>query len=153
MDIVSEAQRSYNMSRIRGSNTKPEVWVRSCLHQMGFRFTVTAKNNRSLAGKPDIILPKHRLCLFVHGCFWHAHEGCSYFKVPDTRREWWLNKLSGNALRDQTNTRALLDQNWRVGIIWECALKNQSAQEQTKQYLAEVIPEFSIRRFTVESNG
>ncbi len=98
-DIVSEEQRSYNMSRIRNKNTKPELIVRSLLHRLGYRFTVNATNNKKLPGKPDIVLPKYKTIIFVHGCFWHAHQNCKDFRLPKTRTEWCKEKLEGNTAR------------------------------------------------------
>ena len=124
MDIVSEAQRSYNMSRIRSKDTKPELMVRSMLHRMGYRFTVNGPKNRQLPGKPDIVLPRYKTVIFVHGCFWHAHENCKYFRLPKTRTEWWKAKLEGNARRDKERVDELEAQGWKVFLVWECELKN-----------------------------
>lgn len=124
MDCLTTKQRSYNMSRIRGCNTAPEIRVRSILHRLGFRFTISSRQNKRLPGKPDIILPKYRRCVFVHGCFWHAHSGCPSFKMPATRTEWWSEKLIGNRDRDDCNFAQLIDMGWRVLVVWECTLKN-----------------------------
>ena len=124
MDIVSEEQRSYNMSRIRSKDTKPELMVRSMLHRMGYRFTVNGPKNRQLPGKPDIVLPRYKTVIFVHGCFWHAHENCKYFRLPKTRTEWWKAKLEGNARRDKERVDELEAQGWKVFLVWECELKN-----------------------------
>ena len=124
IDIVSEGQRSYNMSRIRSKDTKPELMVRSMLHRMGYRFTVNGPKNRQLPGKPDIVLPRYKTVIFVHGCFWHAHENCKHFRLPKTRTEWWKAKLEGNALRDKKRVDELEAQGWMVLVVWECELKN-----------------------------
>lgn len=124
MDIVSEEQRSYNMSRIRGRNTKPELAVRSMLHSMGYRFTVNGPLNRKLPGKPDIVLPKYKTVIFVHGCFWHGHQGCKDFRIPKTRTEWWQAKIEGNVARDKRQQEELRKLGWNVLVIWECEVKN-----------------------------
>lgn len=130
MDIVSEAQRAYNMSRIRSKNTKPELVVRSMLHRLGYRFTVNGPKNRQLPGRPDIVLPKYKAVIFVHGCFWHAHKGCKYATIPKTRTEWWKAKLEGNAERDARNQEELKELGWRVVVVWECELKNTDTLSQ-----------------------
>ena len=101
-------------------NTKPELVVRSILNRLGFRFTVNARNNRELPGKPDIVLPKHRAVVFVHGCFWHAHENCPRFRMPSTRQDYWEKKISRNLTRDLANVEALEELGWRVIVVWEC---------------------------------
>ena len=128
MDIVSEEQRSYNMSRIRSKNTKPELIVRSMLHNFGYRFTVNGPRNKKLPGKPDIVLPRYRTVIFVHGCFWHAHKNCKYFRLPKTRTEWWKKKLEGNATRDALKQEELRKLGWNVVVIWECETKGSDAQ-------------------------
>jgi len=107
------------MSRIRAKNTKPEVFVRSMLHRMGYRFRI---HPEGLPGKPDIVLPKYRYAIFVNGCFWHGHEGCKDFGPPKTRTEWWLNKINGNKKNDAKTIAQLEEQGWRVIIVWECEL-------------------------------
>jgi DNA mismatch endonuclease, patch repair protein len=124
VDIVSEEQRSYNMSRIRGRNTKPELQVRSLLHSLGYRFTVNGPKNKKLPGKPDIVLPKYKTVIFVHGCFWHGHQGCKDFRIPKTRSEWWKAKIEGNVARDERQQEELLGLGWKVVVIWECELNN-----------------------------
>ena len=126
MDIVSEEQRSYNMSRIRSKNTKPELIVRSMLHRMGYRFTVNGPKNRQLPGKPDIVLPRYKTVIFVHGCFWHRHKGCKYATIPKTRTEWWKAKLEGNAQRDARNQQELRKFGWNVVLAWECEIRSIS---------------------------
>lgn len=123
-DIVSEEQRSYNMSRIRSKNTKPEIAVRSMLHRLGYRFTVNGPKNQKLPGKPDIVLPKYKTVVFVHGCFWHGHAGCKDFRYPKTRTEWWKVKIDGNVARDKKRINELEAMGWRVIVIWGCELKN-----------------------------
>ena len=119
-DIKSPEARSHNMAAIKGRNTKPEEIVRKFLFSQGFRYR---KNDPRLPGKPDIVLPKYRTVVFVNGCFWHLHQGCKYFVWPKQNAEFWRNKISGNAERDQWNYSALREAGWRVIIVWECELK------------------------------
>ena len=111
------------MSRIRGRDTKPELRVRSLLHRMGYRFTVNGPLNKSLPGKPDIVLPKYRTVVFVHGCFWHLHKNCPSARIPKTRTGWWKEKLNRNTERDRRNTLKLRRSGWRVITVWECRIK------------------------------
>ncbi len=120
MDVHNTATRSYNMSRIKGKNTKPEMLVRKFLFAQGFRYRLHVK---TLPGKPDIVLPKYKTVIFIHGCFFHGHEGCRYFKVPATRTEWWLDKIEGNKKRDIETVRKLTELGWKVITVWECELK------------------------------
>ncbi len=122
-DVHDKATRSYNMSRIGGKDTKPEIMVRKFLHANGFRYRIHVKD---LPGKPDIVLPKYKTVIFVHGCFWHAHEGCDKFSIPETRSDWWKKKLFRNKERDIENQSALKDQGWNVVIVWECEIKNKT---------------------------
>lgn len=119
-DVHNKSTRSYNMSRIRATNTKPELLVRRYLHALGFRYTL---HNKKLPGKPDIILPKYKTIIFVHGCFWHGHNNCKYYVVPKTRTDWWLNKINTNKDNDVRATKALKKAGWKIIIVWECALK------------------------------
>ena len=107
------------MAGIRGRNTKPEILVRSALHHLGFRFRLHV---RELPGKPDIVLPLYDAVIFVHGCFWHGHD-CPLFRVPKTREDFWRNKISHNRANDQKAREALLAAGWRVGVVWECAIR------------------------------
>ena len=111
------------MASIRGRDTKPEMLVRRTLHAAGFRFRLHA---RQMPGRPDIVLPKHRVAIFVHGCFWHRHEGCRFCTIPATRPEFWRDKFASNVERDARNNASLVASGWRVATIWECALKNRS---------------------------
>ncbi|HMN92803.1 MAG TPA: DNA mismatch endonuclease Vsr [Hydrogenophaga sp.] len=122
-DIVDAATRSRMMSGIRGKNTKPELLVRSLLHQRGFRFRLHRKD---LPGKPDIVLPRHKAVIFVNGCFWHGHS-CRLFKTPSTNTDSWIKKIRENQNRDERCLKALLGAGWRVAVIWECALKGQDS--------------------------
>src|ERR1700753_3359535 len=121
-DVHSKETRSYNMSRIRSKDTKPEMLVRQFLHKNGFRYRLHVKD---LPGKPDIVFPKYKTVIFIHGCFWHGHEGCKYFVVPKTKTEWWLNKINGNKQRDIAAEKLLTSLGWKVLNIWECEIKNQ----------------------------
>ena len=128
MDIFTQEKRSEVMSRIRGRDTKPELALRSMLHRLGYRFTVNGPKNKSLPGRPDIVLPKHQTVILVHGCFWHGHENCPHFHLPKTRRAWWRKKIGGNIARDQRNEKELLKAGWHVVTVWECALKTKDAR-------------------------
>ncbi|WP_076896202.1 very short patch repair endonuclease [Burkholderia pseudomallei] len=119
VDVVDRATRSRMMSGIRGRNTKPEILIRSLLHRQGFRFRLHV---RDLPGKPDIVLPRYHAVIFVHGCFWHGHD-CSLFKLPGTRTDFWREKIDRNRANDHKALAALRTQGWRVGIVWECALR------------------------------
>ncbi len=124
MDVHTAEQRSRNMSAIRGRDTKPEMRVRSLLHSLGYRYRLHRKD---LPGKPDIVLPKYRTAIFVHGCFWHSHN-CRWGMVtPKTRSEFWTEKRRGTTERDSRNLRALEAAGWRVLVIWEC--QSRSAEE------------------------
>jgi DNA mismatch endonuclease (patch repair protein) len=116
-DRLSEERRSWNMSRIRGKDTAPEKVVRSILHRMGHRFRLHGKK---LPGRPDIVLPKYKTVVFVHGCFWHRHHGCKNCTPHTHRRAWWLNKLEGNPRRDRSHQRALCKLGWRAIVLGEC---------------------------------
>ena len=119
-DVLTPAQRRFNMSRIRSRDTKPEIAVRSIVHRMGYRFRLHDKN---LPGKPDIVLPRHRKIIDVRGCFFHMHS-CRYGSVkPATNHEFWLAKRQSNRLRDKRNARLLRDAGWNVLVIWECETK------------------------------
>jgi DNA mismatch endonuclease (patch repair protein) len=119
-DIVDQQTRSRMMSGIRGKNTKPELALRRALHARGFRFRL---HSGKVHGRPDLFLPKHRAAVFVHGCFWHRHEGCRYATVPATRPEFWRTKFDANVARDNAVRTRLLEDGWRVATVWECALR------------------------------
>ncbi|MFN3626883.1 MAG: very short patch repair endonuclease [Parvibaculum sp.] len=120
IDIVDQQTRSRMMSGIRGKNTKPELALRRALHARGFRFRL---HSGKVHGRPDLVLPKHRAVVFVHGCFWHRHEGCRYATVPATRPEFWRAKFDANVARDNAIRTRLLEDGWRVATVWECALR------------------------------
>lgn len=120
-DVHTPEQRSRNMAAIRGKNTKPEIKVRSILHSMGYRFRLHRKD---LPGKPDIVLPRLTLAIFVHGCFWHHHD-CRYGRaVPVTRAEFWESKRADTVARDIRNAKALKSEGWRVLVVWECSTRS-----------------------------
>jgi DNA mismatch endonuclease (patch repair protein) len=121
-DVHSRETRSFNMSRIRSKDTKPEMLVRKFLFANGLRYKL---HDKSLAGKPDIVLPKYKTIIFIHGCFWHGHEGCKYYTVPKTRTEWWLNKISANTNNDTAAINKLKQAGWSVIIVWECEIKTK----------------------------
>ena len=120
-DIVDKATRSRMMSGIRGKNTRPEIIVRKALFSMGYRFRLHRKD---LPGKPDIVLPKKNTAIFINGCFWHAHEGCRYAKLPETRKEFWRERLLRNKVRDAQSRKELKNSGWRVLTIWECFIRS-----------------------------
>ena len=130
-DVHEPETRSYNMSQIKGKNTKPEMMVRKFLHANGFRYRL---HNKNLPGKPDLTLKKYNTVIFVHGCFWHGHEGCKYFVIPKSKTQWWKNKIYGNKKKDLENISLLEKEGWNVIVIWECELKNDK-KEQTLNIL------------------
>ena len=131
MDVHDKKTRSYNMSRIKGKNTKPEELVRKYLFSQGFRYR---KNDKRLPGSPDIVLPKYKTVIFVNGCFWHGHKGCRYFVWPESNKDFWKNKIETNIARDNKKTAALESLGWKVITVWECELKPKT-REQTLSYL------------------
>lgn len=122
MDVHEPEIRSYNMSRIKSKNTKPEMMVRKFLFANGYRYRL---NVVSLPGSPDIVLPKYKTVIFINGCFWHGHKGCKYFVLPKTRTEWWLQKIKATQLRDKQAEIKLQVMGWQVITIWGCELKPQ----------------------------
>lgn len=131
MDKISKEHRSWNMSRIKSKNTKPELIVRSYLHRMGYRFRLHGKVSKRLypsgvlPGKPDIVLTKYKTVIFIHGCFWHMHKGCKRASIPKTRTEWWIDKLNKNVERDKRNKKELEKLGWKVIVVWECEIANK----------------------------
>ena len=121
MDRLSRSHRSWNMSRIKSRDTSTELTVRSVVHDMGYRFRLHRKD---LPGKPDIVLPKYRTVIFVHGCFWHRHTECKYAYTPKSNVEFWEKKFKANVERDQNNNRILQELGWRIIVIWECQTQN-----------------------------
>lgn len=128
VDSLTPEQRSAQMSRIRGSNTKLEVLVRKGLHARGLRYRL---GGAKLPGRPDIVLPKYRTVVFVHGCFWHGHD-CPLYRLPKTRPEFWADKIGKNRTRDQRVTAELEARDWRVLTVWECSLRGQSEATQQR---------------------
>lgn len=120
-DSLTPSQRSWNMSRIRSQNTKPERVVGSLLHRMGFRYRLY---RRDLPGTPDIVFTKHKSVIFVHGCFWHRHEGCKGATTPTTNIEYWTTKFAKNIERDNKNQQQLKQMGWRVILVWQCELND-----------------------------
>ncbi len=122
-DRFSAEFRSWNMSRIRARDTMPERVVRSCLHRLGYRYTVNGPKNKELPGKPDIVLPRLSTVVFVHGCFWHQHEECREGRKPGANNSYWGPKLDRTVERDALNQKKLCDLGWRVVIVWECEIE------------------------------
>lgn len=116
-DVFSKEKRSWLMRRVKGRDTKPEILVRSFVHRMGYRFRI---HRRDLPGNPDIVFPRHGKAIFVHGCFWHGHEGCPRSKRPTTNNSFWNEKLDGNIERDKRFRRALQRTGWKVFVVWQC---------------------------------
>lgn len=139
MDVHDKETRSYNMSRIKGKDTKPEEIVRKYLFLQGFRYR---KNDKRLPGRPDIVLPKYKAAIFINGCFWHKHEGCRYFVWPKSNPEFWREKIEGTVERDKKKTAELVAAGWRVLIIWECELK-PAVKDDTLKQLCEQLRNFS----------
>lgn len=129
-DIVDKATRSRMMSGIWSRNTRPEMKVRSALHRAGFRFRLHVEG---LAGKPDLVFPKHQAVLFVHGCYWHRHEGCRIASTPSSNCEFWIGKFEANVKRDRQAREALLATGWRVAVVWECATRKLPAESISSQ--------------------
>lgn len=131
-DVHEPKTRSYNMSQIQAKDTKPEMIVRKYLYSKGFRYRLHVKD---LPGKPDLVLPKYKTVIFVHGCFWHAHDGCKYFKIPKTRTEWWKGKLYGNKERDVKHIEELKGIGWKVIVVWGCELKPKKHEDRLKRLI------------------
>lgn len=126
-DVHEPIVRSYNMGRIKGKNTKPEIMVRKFLFSKGFRFRI---HDMKLPGKPDIVLPSYKTVIFVHGCFWHNHD-CNAGKLPEIRKDFWKEKISENINRDKKNINTLENLGWSVLTIWQCKLKNKEERQKT----------------------
>ena len=135
-DIVDAPSRSRMMSGIRGKNTKPEILVRSALFKVGFRFRLHRKD---LPGAPDIVLPKWKVAIFVHGCFWHLHSGCANARIPATRTEFWAAKLGANVERDRKAFIRLAEAGWRVLVVWECLTRDKGGLKALPESLSEWI--------------
>ena len=124
-DHLSKEKRSWNMSRIKGRDTAPERKLRSGLHRLGFRYRI---HDDKLPGKPDIVLRKYRTVIFVHGCFWHRHDGCKHAAIPKSNQDFWLKKFRDTLDRDKRNIEAIKNLNWRVIIVWECEINSDPYQ-------------------------
>lgn len=121
-DVHEPEVRSYNMSRIRSKNTKPELLVRKYLHRLGFRYRIHVAK---LPGKPDIVLTRYKTVVLIHGCFWHSHKGCKYFQIPSTRQDYWIPKLKTNKQKDRKHLIEIQHLGWKTIVIWECELKKE----------------------------
>jgi DNA mismatch endonuclease (patch repair protein) len=128
-DVHDIKTRSYNMSMIKGKNTKPEIIVRKFLFKNGYRYRLY---DSKLPGKPDIVLRKYKTVIFINGCFWHGHKECKYFVVPKTRTDWWLKKIEKTKERDEVNYKQLKKEGWNIIVIWECELKENRDKRLTK---------------------
>ena len=135
-DFLSSEERSIRMSRIRSVSTKPELLLRHAIWHRGFRYRV---NDKKLPGRPDIVLPKYRTAVFVHGCFWHGHKDCNNYTVPKTNTEFWLAKVARNQERDQEVWRKLEAKGWSVIIVWECQLKKAKLEETIDRVAGEIV--------------
>ena len=133
VDTLTPIQRSVRMSKIRSQDTKPEIALRKALHSLGFRFRL---HGRKLPGKPDVILPKYRAVIFVHGCFWHRHPGCRVAHIPKSNTDFWQQKFDRNVARDLENIADLTAAKWRVFVVWECELKNPKSTQIVTESLA-----------------
>lgn len=132
----SKEVRSYNMSRIRSKDTKPEEIVRKFLFSKGFRYR---KNDRRYSGCPDIVLPKYKTVIFINGCFWHCHEGCSDFVIPKSNQDYWKPKLEKNCKRDEENYTVLKNSGWNVLVVWECELKKDIRDRRLEQLYQQIV--------------
>jgi len=145
MDIWDKRKRSEVMSKIRSKDTKPELVFRKALFNKGFRYRMHVKD---LPGKPDIVLPKYKTVIFVHGCFWHYHENCSEGRIPDTNSKFWRDKLIKNVERDKKNQKGLEQKGWNVIVVWECEI-----EKKLKETLENVEKQLNIRQHTLYSNN
>lgn len=135
-DVLTPVQRHFNMASIRSGSTTPELLLRRALWSQGFRYRI---NDKTLLGRPDIVLPKYRTVIFVHGCFWHGHKDCKYYTVPKTNTEFWMAKVARNQERDQEVWRKLEAKGWSVIVVWECQLKKASLDETINRVAAEIV--------------
>ena len=134
-DVHDKETRSYNMSRVKSKDTGPELLVRKFLHANGFRYRLHVKN---LPGKPDIVLPKYKTAIFVHGCFWHGHKDCKYFTIPKTRSDWWREKINKNIENDEKAFHALQAAGWKVMEIWGCDLNKKKLENTLSNLLRDL---------------
>lgn len=145
MDTLSREKRSWNMSRIQSKNTQPEMAVRSLLHKMGYRFRV---HSARLPGRPDIVLPKYKTVIFVHGCFWHRHPNCKYAYQPKSRQDFWEKKFRQNVERHESVYRQLQDMGWRVVVIWEC---ETVCLQELESSVSKLLPKCHLPVATIQS--
>ncbi len=141
-DIVDSRRRSELMAGIRSRDTAPEIAVRRIAHRMGLRFRLHRKD---LPGRPDLVLPKHRLAVFVHGCFWHRHKGCRYASMPKSRVAFWAEKLEANVARDARQQAALSELAWRILVIWQCETRDEAAVERRLAAEIALVPDCGER--------
>ena len=132
-DVHNKKTRSYNMSMIRSKDTKPEILARKFLFGNGFRYKL---HDKMLPGKPDLVFPRYKTVIFIHGCFWHGHEGCKYFVIPKTRRKWWLEKINRNKQLDTENSGKLKKLGWKIITVFECKLKPKNRGKTLNQMAA-----------------
>jgi DNA mismatch endonuclease (patch repair protein) len=132
VDTVSVVMRSEIMSRVRSKDTRPEMVVRRLVHGAGFRYRLHVAN---LPGRPDLVFPRRKKIIFVHGCFWHSHAGCNGARVPKSRTDFWLEKLGSNKVRDERNMRALREAGWEVLVLWECQIRDPELIEKIRTFL------------------
>lgn len=141
-DVVNKTTRSRMMAGIKGKNTLPERVLRQAMHKRGLRFRLHVKE---LPGQPDLLFPRYKAAVFVHGCFWHRHRNCRYATTPATRTEFWQTKFASNVARDGVSTTALINNGWRVAIVWECSLRGSVDIQQTADELAKWLVSEAIR--------
>lgn len=134
-DVLSKEQRKHCMSKIKSKDTKPEMLVRRFLFSHGFRFRLHRKD---LPGNPDIVLPKFKTVIFINGCFWHGHRNCKFATIPETNRDFWLTKISGNIIRDNESVERLKQSGWRVIVIWQCELKPKVKDQTLEQLITKL---------------
>lgn len=149
-DVHDKATRSYNMSRIKGKDTRPEMIVRQFLFANGFRYRL---HDKKLPGKPDIVFPKYKTVIFIQGCFWHGHEGCKYYSVPQTRTEWWRKKIDKNIANDRKVVKALEDMGWKVIEIWSCELKSKQRDSILYSLTTNIITTYNEGRAKLMDEG
>ena len=142
MDTISKSQRSYNMSRIRSRNTKPEIIVRQKLFSKGIRYRIHVKD---LPGKPDIVIKKYKVVIEIKGCFWHKHEGCRYSSTPKSNTKYWINKIKKNVERDVINLKKLEEKKFKVFLLWECEIKNTDILNEKLNQISEYIKTQKIK--------
>lgn len=134
-DIISKEKRSEVMSRIKSKDTTIEIMVRKFLWSHGFRYR---KNDARFPGKPDIVLPKYKTVIFIHGCFWHKHEGCKNATIPKTRTEFWLQKINGNVARDEVNIKKITEMGWHAITVWECELNKKTSDNRLNLLITQI---------------